>query len=137
MDVVWTIIFLGVCSATDIKERKIDIRFCILNMAVMILLHILNGDFLGWNVAGGIMLGGVFFVISKVSKGGIGMGDVFMIGTVACVCGAIKTVEILFWTCAICMLFSIAGIAMRKVNLKSEIPFAPFMLAGNVVFWIL
>lgn len=135
LDIAWTIIFLGVCSITDIKERKINTRFCIINILIMNLLHIFSGKFSWWNVAGGVMIGGIFFIINRTSKDGIGMGDVFMISAIACVCGVIKVIEILFWSCVICAIFSIIGIVIGKINIKSKIPFAPFMLVGNIIFW--
>lgn len=135
LDIIWTILFLTVCSFTDIKEQKINILFCLINIPIMVLLHVISGDFSIWNIVGGMMFGAILYIISKVSKDGIGMGDVFMLGTFACVCGIMKTVEVLFWSSAICVLFSVIRIAMGKANLKSKIPFAPFVLIGNIIFW--
>ena len=37
---IWSILFLTVCSAMDIKEQKISAMFCILNWWAAIVVHI-------------------------------------------------------------------------------------------------
>lgn len=133
LNVIWTMIFLTVCTVTDVKERKINILFCVINQISMTIIHIFNRDFSVFNIVSGIGLGAVFFLINKISKQGIGMGDVCMIITIGIVCGVAYTVEILFWSFGSCLIFSVVGIILKKMSLKSCLPMAPFMLVGAIV----
>lgn len=132
LDIIWTILFLGGCSVTDIKERKINLWYCIVNIIVMIIVNVLWRDYNIWSIVGGVIFAGAFLAISKVSKEAIGMGDVFMIMTIGIVCGVVYTMKTLFWSFTICLVFSGVGVVLGKINLKSKLPFAPFMLMGTV-----
>lgn len=130
---IWIILFLVVCTVTDIKERRISLWFCIANTIGMFVIHIICRDYNVWNIAGGILIAGVFFCISKFSKEAIGMGDVLMIMTIGIVGGVVYIIEMLFWSFIVCLVFSGVGVIWGKLNLKSKIPFAPFMLMGSIV----
>ena len=136
LEKIWSIFFLVVCSVTDIRERKINSWFCIGNIIVMIFAHIICHNDNMWDIAGGMLLAGIFFVISKVSKEAIGMGDVIVIMTIGIVCGVIYVMEMLFWASVVCLIFSCGGIALRKLHLKSKLPFVPFILAGDIIFML-
>lgn len=137
LNTIWIIFFLIICTITDTRERKINILFCLINQIGMITIHIFCHDFSLYHVVEAAILSGFFYIVSKISKGGIGMGDVFMIMTIGMVCGMAYTVEILLWSFAICIIFSIAGMVSGKLTLKSKLPLAPFMLTGVILMKVL
>lgn len=132
-NVIWTIAFLIICTLTDVKERKINIMFCVINQILMTVLNIFQRDFNVLSVMSGLGIGAMFLLINRISKNGIGMGDVFMIVTIGIVCGGTYTMELVFWSFALCSIYSIICIVLKKISLKSSLPLAPFMLLGAVL----
>lgn len=63
----------------------------------------------------------------------VGAGDVKLAGAMGLVLGYPNIISALIIMCAGFALFSLIGIATRKLTMKSMLPFAPFMMVGMVV----
>ena len=129
---VWIIVFLIVCAITDLKERKIYGTYCFINVAFALVVHICERDMHWGEIVGGIALGVMFFIISIVSKEALGMGDALIILTLGSIGGITTSFELLLWAFIICAMVSIVGLLLRKRQLNSQIPFAPFLLVGGI-----
>jgi prepilin signal peptidase PulO-like enzyme (type II secretory pathway) len=79
----------------------------------------------------------VFFLISLLTKEKIGMGDVKLIGVISLFVEGSNIFYVLFFSLIMIFIFSIGGLLLKKVNLKTQLPFVPFLTAGVVVFLIL
>ncbi len=79
----------------------------------------------------------VLMLISKLSKEQIGMGDVKLITVVNLIYGLSFTVYSLIISMLIMLCVTLPMLAMKKVKLKSQIPFAPFYSIGVIVYIIL
>lgn len=82
----------------------------------------------------GMLLGGGMFLLAHfISRGGVGMGDVKLFGVIGCFAGAGTIMPLSFLTIMISAIYSIVMLLLKKLKLKEEIPFAPFVLTGTIV----
>lgn len=82
----------------------------------------------------GMLLGGGLFLLAHfISRGGVGMGDVKLFAVIGTYVGAGSIMGLVFLTALASALYSIVMLIRRKINLKEEIPFAPFVLVGTVL----
>lgn len=76
----------------------------------------------------GLLLLTVFF-----AKKGIGMGDVKLVGTAGYYLGFQVLMSDLIVTMAFMLLVGAGGLLSKKISLKTELPFAPFLAAGTIL----
>lgn len=62
----------------------------------------------------------------------VGAGDVKLAGAMGLALGYPYTITALLIMSAVFLIFSMVGLAIRKLSLKSMLPFAPFMMTGMV-----
>lgn len=130
---IWLVVFLIVCSITDIYERKVYTMFCIANGVAIGLIHFFIKDITFGSVVMGILLGVGFLMISLIYKDSIGLGDGIVLCVIGMAVGFIETMEVLIWASLISTVVAISGICTRKLNLKSTLPFIPFLFLGTVI----
>lgn len=82
---------------------------------------------------GALLGGGMFLLAHFVSKGGVGMGDVKLLGTIGCYVGSKSIMSAAFLSAVCGALYSITMLLFKKIKLKEEIPFAPFIFAGTIL----
>lgn len=82
----------------------------------------------------GMLLGGGLFLLAHfISRGGVGMGDVKLFGVIGCYAGAGVIMPLVFLTVMVSAVYSIVMLLLKKIKLKEEIPFAPFVLIGTIL----
>lgn len=118
---------------TDIKEKMISLYYCAGIVIVGIIFSFLRTDTVFFNP---MITGIVFFLLMKVakkiSKSQIGDGDVYLITAYSVVYGYPQIVTTMFCTLFISLIFGVIGVIVKKLSMKTEIPFAPFMLVGGL-----
>lgn len=72
-------------------------------------------------------------VASLLSKGGIGAGDIKLLGALGLLCGVYTICETAFFAIILCALFSIPLLLLKKKTIKGALPFGPFILLGFVI----
>jgi leader peptidase (prepilin peptidase)/N-methyltransferase len=99
----------------------------------MNLLQIAFGALIG----GGLLVGIAFMGKMLFGKESMGMGDVKMAAMIGVFLGAKGIAIALFFGFLIAGLFSFAGLAMKKLQRSSYLPFGPFIAAGTFlyIFW--
>lgn len=130
---IWTLLFLLVCTITDLKERMIIMPFCFINSGVALIVNFFMKNQSGINILLGMAMGAVFYVISVCSKEAVGKGDAVVIFTVGSLVGIDPGFEILVWAFMLCAFVSVMGLVFKRIKLKSRIPFMPFMLMGGII----
>ena len=119
-------LFLGICSVTDIKSKKIYLNVCFVFMILGVLLNGISGIII--RILPGILIG----ILAWVTKESIGYGD----GAVFVVIGMIYSMKILINICVLSFLLSalycMGMLFMGKRNRKDKVPLSPFLLIGNV-----
>lgn len=86
---------------------------------------------------GAFFSGGMFLLCYGVSRGGIGAGDVKLLAVLGYYLGAGAIFTAVFLIVLSAAIFSVGALVLKKVNLKQEMPFAPFVLVGTAVAMLL
>lgn len=141
LKIILSLSFLLAVLFIDWKTRKIPnlIILCMLGMRLVFLLPeylLYKDDFLKILLASGIGLAGCFIImliLSLITKGGIGMGDVKIISAIGFLSGIAISFYTLFLGMFVCMLFSLTLLAMKKKKMKDQVPFGPFVYIGYVM----
>ena len=128
---IWIMIFLCICTFTDIKKRNVCGWLCILNIVAAIMLHTIFR-----NISGKSLIEGIFLIISVVTREKIGYGDSLVFLAIGLIIGGEKCVVIIFWSFLLCSIFSLVTIILKKTTFKSTVAFMPFVLAGALVTFI-
>lgn len=94
------------------------------NMILAILISAILGLLLG---------GGLLLLAHFISKGGVGMGDVKLLAVTGGYMGSGSVMTVVFLSVIISAVYSIVMLMLKKIKLKEEIPFAPFIWIGTML----
>ena len=110
----------------------LNLRVCIL--AAEWLMYPEFGLSMAFSAGLGMLFGGgLFFVAYLVSRGGIGFGDVKLFAVIGIYMGSGSIFSEVFLTVVVSAVYSIVMLIRKKIKLKEEIPFAPFVLIGAIL----
>lgn len=132
------VILLTYLSYIDLKENKIPNKIIVPAYIVAVFYNIylfffvdrstIYNNFLGFFFSFGIM-----FLISFISKGGLGGGDVKLFGLLGLTLGLQSVFKIILFSTISGALISIFLVLFRIKNFKDSIPFGPFIALGFVL----
>jgi len=130
------IIFLMVCSYTDLKYKEVSVFtlliFSVLGFIVMII-ESGTGLISYTECILNPLLGLVLLGISILTKGEIGQGDAFVIMITGCMWGATKNCSVFFVATIAAGIFSFLILIIKKYEKKASFPFIPFLLIGDII----
>lgn len=131
--IIWTMIFLMLCTISDLRSRTVNIIICIGNTVAAILVHIFCGseDIVG--LMFGVTIGCSFIALALLTREKIGIGDGFVILTVGTINANLLFVTSIIWSFLLSFVVSVVIIIIKKYDLKEEIPFVPYLLIGYTV----
>lgn len=129
-------IFLLIVAWIDLKKHIIPNKVVLIALLVRFLLYgaeyLFERDtFLQVLLLGvfGALFGFIILIVAnRFSKGGLGMGDVKMYMIIGCYIGIYGTYNVMFYAVIIMLVFCGLLLLLRKLNKKSQVPFAPFTL---------
>jgi Flp pilus assembly protein protease CpaA len=75
----------------------------------------------------------LLYIAMKITRGGIGYGDIKLFGAIGFCTGFYSVFAVLLFSLLVCAVFSLPKIAARKQKLSGDVPFAPFIYAGYVI----
>ena len=134
---IWILIFLGVCTLTDLKDRNIYTVWCIINGILGIGINLVLKDHSMGNLITGVAIGFVFVMISALTKQKIGFGDALVITTIGLILGGTLCFSIIIWAFLLCSVISTAGMMALKLKINTSMPFMPFLFMGCIITLIL
>lgn len=127
-------VFIGICSITDMWNRKIYLRICGIFLCVGILLKlIIYKEPAGYTVVSFIP-GLVMILAAFISKERIGYGDGVVVFITGILYGLGMTLNICGFAFLILSIYSLSMIIFKKKKWNDEIPFLPFLLAANILY---
>ena len=96
------------------------------------MLHTIFRDISGKSLIEGAIIGGIFLIISVVTREKIGYGDSLVFLAIGLIIGGEKCFVIIFWSFLLCSIFSLVAIILKKTTFKSTVAF----MAGALVTFI-
>lgn len=82
---------------------------------------------------GALIGGGVFGLCYLISRGGMGAGDVKLLFVEGFYFGISSILPAMLAMTFCSAIYNIVMLLLKKITLKSELPFGPFVLAGTVI----
>ncbi len=127
--------FLAYFSYEDIRERKISNKMVAVMAAVGLILAVItmSPDIIIKSIICGGAAGALAFLTELLSHGGLGRGDVLVIAALGVYIGDFSILIIIFISLIVLCLFCIAGMLLKKINMKSKLPYIPFLLIGVII----
>ena len=125
------VILYGICSVSDIREKKIYLLYFLIYGPLVLICVVAEGiSFM--NLAMSFIPGAMLLFVSKMSRGSVGMGDVYLVMAAG--------PALLLDRTLICLTYAFVGAAVaggmimliKKCDVRERIPLAPFMLAATV-----
>ena len=135
-DMIYTLLIVAII---DGKTHEIPNRIMItlLISQLIVVICVSNTYPYIWNMLISIVILLLLMLVSKISKEQIGMGDVKLIVILNLIYGLSFTLYSMIISLFIMLLFIVPCMIRKKVNLQSQIPFAPFYTAGVIIYILL
>ncbi len=89
------------------------------------------------SVAGGFLCLLLLLIVSRVSHGGIGFGDVKLFAGLGFLCGFYAAIYTLVFSCFLCAVVSVGFLIAKKKGMKDSMPMGPFVLFGYAAVLLL
>ncbi len=125
--------FLGICAVYDYRTKTIPIWLFWIFGLLAVGFHLWQGSLVSvsllWSVGPGLAL----WIIGKCTEK-IGEGDGLMLLVLGLYMGTLDSIRVFFWALMVVAAVSIGLLIGKKGNLRTEIPFAPFLLVSYIVF---
>lgn len=128
--------YLLAMTFTDWRRQEICVD-CSLFFALLCLLIVAwfswrqgTWDMLFYALGGGLLGAALPLLIYLLRRDAIGLGDAMLLGCCGLYCGFYGILQLIFKAMLLGMLVSLALLSAKKVNLKTQLPFAPFVFLG-------
>lgn len=132
-------------SYIDIKERIVPGR--ILKWMILFRILVLAAEMffysdirieLALSALGGFFMGGLLMLIAYLlSRKGIGAGDVKLIAVTGAYMGSSNIYAVIIVSLLIASFYGIIGMALKKIKLKDEVSFVPFVATACFIVMLL
>jgi leader peptidase (prepilin peptidase)/N-methyltransferase len=125
---------LVVLTATDLEQRRLP-HLLLDALIVVAALFVPFNPSVDWLTAliGGAVAVAFMGLLGLVVRGGVALGDLYLVGPIGLVLGWPAIFVAVFVAGILSAAVSAALLLTRRAGLKSYIPFGPFLVAGMVV----
>ncbi|WP_461811606.1 prepilin peptidase [Faecalimonas sp.] len=124
---MWAIIFLCVCSLWDLRVKKIPIWLLGMGAIGVLFSYMVCRNRMLLDVIGGIGIGGICLVISKVTNESLGYGDSLLICLLGSYAGFFITIWVVTFAFVVVGIFSLFFFIGKGGYKDKTIPFVPFL----------
>lgn len=125
-------LLLIICSVDDILRKTIHVKKLTIFTVMVLLFTPFRTDISIVECITGIMIGLFIVLISKITKGQIGIGDGLILCVTGLGLGLWKNLEMLCYAFTFAAIFSMILLVRDMKNRKRKIPFVPFLFLGYV-----
>lgn len=127
--------YLSSVTVNDMKRREIPdlttIVFSLLFIAVIWWFDGSSGLLAG--AIGAAVPAVLLLVAMLIKKNSVGLGDIKMVAACGLICGFPGVFFVMFRAALAILVYSLIMLIFKKLKLKSELPFAPFLLFGALI----
>lgn len=129
--------FLTAASVKDIQTRKVSVLL-LAAAGIAGLIYQMCAKEMDWMmILGGAAVGGIFLLISKVTREGLGYGDSIGIGVLGIFLGFLRVLTVISITFFLLLCVSIPILWRKKMSKKYTLPFYPFLMGGYLcLLWM-
>lgn len=120
-------------SVTDVYYRKVPVEILVMGAAGTFIYQLYCRSISLWVLAGGIGVGVLFLLVSKVTREGIGYGDSLAILILGAYMGLWELLKVLSGTFVLLFAVSAAGLSMKKMSRRYTLPLFPFLTVGYLL----
>lgn len=143
--VIITSLLMMSAAVVDFYTKKIpnaiSILFLICGTVVLVIEFIIMRDSFLLLLVGSLLglVGGflILLVMSLITKGGIGMGDVKLISTMGYLSGIAASFYTFFAATVLCLMVTLFLLIFKLKKIKDELPFGPFLFIGYCIVILL
>lgn len=121
------LVFLVLCSITDLRLKKIPTVLLLVMSFVVFLFCLVLRRREALDVAGGVFIGVLCFLVSKYTKEAIGYGDSWLLCLLGIHLGGIYLLEVAMAAFFLAGIVSLVGIVWKQWKKTATIPFVPFL----------
>lgn len=79
----------------------------------------------------------LFYILGRLTKDGIGMGDIKLITALGWIMGLGSTIFVVLSAMILCSLFAVVLLLGKKKNKNDSVPFGPFLFFGYIILLLL
>jgi leader peptidase (prepilin peptidase) / N-methyltransferase len=121
-------------TATDLEQRRLP-HLLLDPLIVVSVLFVPFNPTVGWQDAliGGAVAVGFMGILGLLVRGGVALGDLYLVGPIGLVLGWPSIFVAVFVAGLLSAVVSGLLLLTRRAGLKTYIPFGPFLVAGMVV----
>lgn len=133
-------VLIATAAVIDSKRRIIPNFIVVTGLVFRVLLYvyeiltvedvksILINDLIGFGIGFGLLA-----IVSLLSRGALGFGDVKLFGVIGLIGGAFCTYSTLLASLIVSLVVSVIGLARKKMGRKDSFPFGPCIAIGYVI----
>lgn len=136
MEWIICLIFMTICTVTDIKKKEVPIAVIVLFGSVAVLYVIIGGEKKWMEILYSIMPGAFLLLLGLCTRESIGYGDGFAAMVSGLLTGWKGCVTAIITGLLLSSVFALALLICKRAKGKSRIPFLPFLAIGLGVFYI-
>ena len=130
-------IYLGICTVSDIRRKKVNWLLSLLFAAGFLCLHVIWKDTTAAEILYGILPGFFLLGVSVVTREAIGYGDGMVVTVCGLALGAESAIRILMTALFLAAGWSLILLVLRKAGKKKSFPFVPFLLTAQIFISVL
>lgn len=121
---------LAICSAEDIRKKKICVNLVLIYGIIGVFLHMIWQQYTIQNLLAGMAVGVLLLIFSVISGGKVGIGDGVILMVTGIYLGVKQNMELFFTGLLLCGVWAALLLIFHKKSRKDEIPFVPFLFAA-------
>ncbi|MCR4567845.1 MAG: A24 family peptidase [Pseudobutyrivibrio sp.] len=130
METVGLMCLYAITSYEDIKTRTIPVEGAIVFGVIGLLINLFTRQYSIKSLVGGLLVGGIVYIFSVLSKEKIGKGDALIIAVTGLYIGFVNTIILLWLSSILALIAGVVFVKKRKYGFDYELPFVPFLLVG-------
>ena len=136
METIGLLGMFGLCSKDDIKYKQVKVFVISIFGVLGVLLHVFFGKNSWASMLLGFSIGAILYFVSILTNEKIGKGDALIIAVAGIYLGALKTLELLWFSSLLAAIGGLILIVVKKKEKTFEMPFVPFMLLAYILMLV-